>query len=40
MTPLEAIYENGIFKPVSSVPKTIKEYERVRLSANGQSKAA
>ncbi len=31
MTTLEAIYENGIFKPVSSVPDTIKEHERVRI---------
>lgn len=30
-TTLEAIYENGIFKPVSSVPKTLKEHERVRI---------
>ena len=31
MTTLEAIYENGIFKPVSSVPNTLKEHERVRI---------
>jgi predicted DNA-binding antitoxin AbrB/MazE fold protein len=31
MTTLEAIYENGIFKPISSVPKTLKEHERVRI---------
>ncbi len=31
MTTLEAIYENGIFKPVSDVPKTLKEHERVRI---------
>lgn len=31
MTTLEAIYENGIFKPLSSVPQTLKEHERVRL---------
>jgi len=31
MTTLEAIYENGIFKPISSVPQTLKEHERVRL---------
>lgn len=31
MTTLEAIYENGIFKPVSSVPQTLKEHERVRI---------
>ena len=32
MTTLEAIYENGIFKPISSVPQTIKEHERVRIT--------
>jgi predicted DNA-binding antitoxin AbrB/MazE fold protein len=31
MTTLEAIYENGIFKPVSNVPETLKEHERVRI---------
>lgn len=31
MTTLEAIYENGIFKPISSVPETLKEHERVRI---------
>ena len=31
MTTLEAIYENGIFKPISSVPSTLKEHERVRI---------
>ena len=31
MTTLEAIYENGIFKPLSSVPETLKEHERVRI---------
>ena len=31
ITTLEAIYENGIFKPVSSVPPTLKEYERVKI---------
>ena len=31
MTTLEAIYENGIFKPVSSVPENLKEHERVRI---------
>ena len=30
-TTLEAIYENGIFKPVSSVPKNLKEHERVQI---------
>jgi predicted DNA-binding antitoxin AbrB/MazE fold protein len=31
-TTLEAIYENGIFKPVSRVPETLKENERVRIT--------
>jgi len=31
MTTLEAIYENGIFKPISNVPPTLKEHERVRI---------
>ncbi len=31
MTTLEAIYENGIFKPISSVPPTLREHERVRI---------
>lgn len=31
MTTIEAIYENGIFKPISSVPNTLKEHERVRI---------
>ena len=30
-TTLEAIYENGIFKPISSVPNTLKENERVKI---------
>ena len=31
MTTLEAIYENGIFKPISSVPQNLKEHDRVRI---------
>ncbi len=31
MTTVEVIYENGIFKPVSSVPSTLKEHERMRI---------
>lgn len=31
MTTLDAIYENGIFKPISSVPQSLKEHERVRI---------
>ncbi len=30
-TTLEVIYENGIFKPISSVPKTFKEHERMKI---------
>ena len=30
-TTLEVIYENGIFKPVSEVPKTLREHERMRI---------
>jgi len=30
-TTLEVIYENGIFKPLSSVPKTLKEHERMKI---------
>ncbi|MGH9946583.1 MAG: antitoxin AF2212-like protein [Pyrinomonadaceae bacterium] len=32
MTTLEAIYENGIFKPVSGVPGTLREHARVRIT--------
>ncbi len=31
MTTVEAIYENGIFKPISGVPKFLKEHERVKI---------
>ena len=31
-TTLEAIYEHGIFKPISSVPAIFKENERVRIT--------
>ena len=30
-TTLEVIYEDGIFKPVSSVPKTLREHERMKI---------
>jgi len=30
-TTLEVIYENGIFKPLSSVPKTFKEHEKMKI---------
>ena len=30
-TTLDAIYEHGIFKPVSGVPSTLRENERVRI---------
>jgi predicted DNA-binding antitoxin AbrB/MazE fold protein len=32
MTTLEAIYEDGIFKPVSQVPGNLREHERVRIT--------
>lgn len=31
MTTVEVIYENGIFKPVSSVPANLKENERMKI---------
>lgn len=31
ITTLAAIYENDIFKPVSSLPETLKEHERVKI---------
>ncbi len=31
-TTVDAIYEHGIFKPVSGVPATLKEYDRVRIT--------
>ncbi len=40
MTTLEAIYENGIFKPISSVPQTLKEHERVRIIIEGDGDSA
>ena len=30
-TTLEVIYENGIFKPLSRVPETVKEHEKIRI---------
>ena len=30
-TTLEVIYEDGIFKPISSVPKIFREHERMRI---------
>jgi predicted DNA-binding antitoxin AbrB/MazE fold protein len=30
-TTLEVIYEDGIFKPVSSVPKNFREHERMKI---------
>ena len=32
MTTVEAIYENGIFKPISELPKEPKEHDRVRIT--------
>ena len=31
-TTLDAIYEHGIFKPVSGVPPTLKEKARVKIT--------
>lgn len=31
-TTVDAIYEHGIFKPVSRVPATLKEHDRVRIT--------
>lgn len=31
MMTLDAIYENGIFKPISDAPLTLKEHEQVRI---------
>ena len=36
MTTLEAIYENGIFKPVSDAPLAFKEHEQVRISVESE----
>ncbi|NJM52536.1 MAG: antitoxin family protein [Blastocatellia bacterium] len=30
-TTLEVIYEDGIFKPLSSVPESFKEHERMKI---------
>ena len=30
-TTLEAIYENGVFRPVSEVPENLREHERVSI---------
>ena len=30
-TTLEAIYENGVFRPVSEIPENLKEHERVKI---------
>ena len=37
MTTVEAIYEDGIFKPISSVPETLKEHERVKVIIENES---
>ena len=31
MTTVEAIYENGIFKPISGVPQSLREHSHVRI---------
>ena len=37
MTTLEAIYENGIFKPLAGVPKNLKEHDKVRITIETDS---
>lgn len=37
-TTLEVIYENGMFKPLSSVPDTFKEHERMRITVETEIK--
>ena len=37
-TTLEVIYENGIFKPLSSVPETLKEHERMKITIETEIK--
>jgi predicted DNA-binding antitoxin AbrB/MazE fold protein len=39
METVEAIYENGIFKPISNVPKSLKEHERVRIITDTKTDA-
>ena len=39
MTTVDAIYENGIFKPLSVIPDTLKEHERVRIIIEPQIKS-
>jgi predicted DNA-binding antitoxin AbrB/MazE fold protein len=36
-TTLEAIYENGIFKPISTIPVKLREHERVRIIIETES---
>jgi predicted DNA-binding antitoxin AbrB/MazE fold protein len=31
-TTLDVIYENGIFKPLSSVPKNLREHEKLKIT--------
>ena len=37
-TTLEVIYEDGIFKPVSAVPETFKEHERMKITVETEVK--
>jgi predicted DNA-binding antitoxin AbrB/MazE fold protein len=37
-TTLEVIYENGIFKPISSVPSIFKEHERMKITVETEPK--
>lgn len=37
-TTLEVIYEDGIFKPLSRVPETFKEHERMKITIETEVK--
>jgi predicted DNA-binding antitoxin AbrB/MazE fold protein len=37
-TTLEVIYENGIFKPLSAVPETFREHERMKITVETEVK--
>jgi len=39
-TILEVIYENGIFKPLSSVPETLKEHEKMKIIIETEENAS
>lgn len=39
-TTVDAIYEQGIFRPVSGVPVMLKEHERVRITIEADDEIA